>query len=436
MEDYNDINEKNSGELSFIDTDESTDRKCPNCGATVTFNVETHSMQCEFCGYTKELAQGAGNDEIKELDFGSAELDENCDWGNEKIIVSCKNCGGETIVDSVVVSTSCPFCGSTNVASSEMLKKTMLPGGIVPFAINEKMARDCVSRYVKGKVLCPSVIKNNINAMSFRGIYLPFWTFDSSTSSTYKARLGYRHSNGKNTYYTWKKNNGVYDLFIDDQMICSSERARRASIEKVAAFDFSKMSTYNAELLAGFAAERYSVSLKDGFVLAKASMDKVIAAIKSTGVKTDDIKTVNYSIYPKYDYNKETGASAIVGYTVNNSVYVTVRDLAKTGNIIDAAADSGVNVSSNISFDLSSYEQYYNDALKNAVLAAKKKAGTVADALGVTLKAPITVSEGGGYSPLRNYATYDMKAERTGAATPIQPGSLEITANVSIVYEY
>jgi len=77
MEDYNDINEKNSGELSFIDTDESTDRKCPNCGATVTFNVETHSMQCEFCGYTKELAQGAGNDEIKELDFGSAELDEN-----------------------------------------------------------------------------------------------------------------------------------------------------------------------------------------------------------------------------------------------------------------------------------------------------------------------------------------------------------------------
>lgn len=167
-----------------------------------------------------------------------------------------------------------------------------------------------------------------------------------------------------------------------------------------------------------------------------AAMDKVIAAIKTSGVKSDDIKTVNYTIYPKYDYIEKTGSSTINGYSVNNSVSVTVRDLTKTGNIIDAAADSGVNVSSSISFDLSNYEKYYNDALKNAVLAAKKKAGTVADALGVTLKAPISVSEGGGYSPLRNYATYDMKAELANAATPIQAGSLEITANVSIVYEY
>ncbi len=168
-----------------------------------------------------------------------------------------------------------------------------------------------------------------------------------------------------------------------------------------------------------------------------AAMDKVITAIKASGVKNEDIKTVNYTIYPKYDYNKETGPTAkILGYSVNNSVSVTVRLLEKTGNIIDAAADSGVNVSSNISFDLSNYEKYYNEALKNAVLAAKKKAGTVADALGITLKAPINVTEGGGYSPLRNYATYDMKAEMGSAATPIQAGSLEITAHVSMVYEY
>lgn len=166
------------------------------------------------------------------------------------------------------------------------------------------------------------------------------------------------------------------------------------------------------------------------------AMDKVITAIKASGVKNEDIKTVNYSIYPKYDYSQNTGISTIVGYSVNNSVSVTVRDLEKTGNIIDAAADSGVNVSSSISFDLSNYEKYYNDALKNAVLAAKRKAGTMSEALGVTLKAPISVSEGGGYSPLRNYVSYDMKAESAGAATPIQAGSLEITANVSIVYEY
>lgn len=168
-----------------------------------------------------------------------------------------------------------------------------------------------------------------------------------------------------------------------------------------------------------------------------AAMDKVIASIKSLGVKNDDIKTVNYSIYPRYDYDKSTGVSKIIGYTVNNSVSVTVRDLAKTGGIIDSAADSGVNVSSSISFGLSNYEDYYNEALKNAVLAAKKKAGTIADALGVKLTAPISVNEGGGYSPLMNYISHDMRAaEMTSAATPIQAGSLEITANVNVTYEY
>jgi len=167
-----------------------------------------------------------------------------------------------------------------------------------------------------------------------------------------------------------------------------------------------------------------------------AGMEKVIAAIKSAGVKQEDIKTVNYSIYPKYDYDKETGISSIVGYTVNNSVSVTVRDIKKTGNIIDVAADSGVNVSSSISFALSNYEEYYNTALKNAVLAAQKKANTIADALGVKLKAPISVYESGGYSPLSNYATYNMKSEAEMAATPVEAGSIEITATINAVYEY
>lgn len=167
-----------------------------------------------------------------------------------------------------------------------------------------------------------------------------------------------------------------------------------------------------------------------------AAMDKVIAAIKASGVKSEDIKTVNYSINPKYNYEEKTGTSNIVGYSVNNSVNVTVRDIQKAGSIIDVAAESGVNASSSISFAISNYEEYYNEALKNAVIAAKKKAVTIAGAMGLNLKAPISINEGGGYSPLYNYATYDMKAEMAGAATPVQAGSIEITANVNVVYEY
>ena len=167
------------------------------------------------------------------------------------------------------------------------------------------------------------------------------------------------------------------------------------------------------------------------------SMDKVIAAIKKLNIDEADIKTVDYSIYPKYEYIKDTSESRIVGYTVNNTVCVTIRDIKKTGSVIDAAADCGVNVSSSISFGISNYEDYYNEALKNAVLAAKRKAETMADALGVKLKGAVTVNESGSYYPMTNYAVYDMKAaDGYNATTPIQAGSIEISPYVSIVYEY
>lgn len=169
-----------------------------------------------------------------------------------------------------------------------------------------------------------------------------------------------------------------------------------------------------------------------------AAMDKAVAQIKAAGIKSEDIKTVNYSIYPKYDYNKQSGESNIVGYGVNNTVQVTVRDITKTGAIIDLASESGINTSNSISFGLSDTDKYYNEALKKAVEAAKEKAEVMAGTFGITLKMPVTINENGGYTPVYNYASYDMKAEAVGSAapTPVQSGTMEIKANVSLVYEY
>ncbi len=169
-----------------------------------------------------------------------------------------------------------------------------------------------------------------------------------------------------------------------------------------------------------------------------ASMADIIALIKAAGVKNDDIKTVNYSIYPKYDYNKDTGESKIVGYTVNNSVMVTVRDIDKTGQLIDIASNSGMNVTGNISFGLSDPDKYYNQALKAAVESARGKAEIMASTLGITLKLPLSINESGSYNPPVIYGAgaYDMKLAAEEARTPIQGGSLEVRAQVTISYEY
>ncbi len=168
-------------------------------------------------------------------------------------------------------------------------------------------------------------------------------------------------------------------------------------------------------------------------------MDAVVKAIKSAGVAEEDIKTTGYSIYPKYDYNEKTGTSNIVGYTVRNNVQVTVRDITKVGQIIDIAADKGVNISNSISFGLSDYEKYYNEALKKAVESGSRKAKTIADALGIKLGAPVSVSESGSYVP--TYRVYESAAAMKSAdgiqvTTPISSGTIEVQAYVSMSYEY
>ncbi len=163
------------------------------------------------------------------------------------------------------------------------------------------------------------------------------------------------------------------------------------------------------------------------------TMNKVIEAIKQAGIAEKDIKTINYRIHPKYDYTKESGTSKIVGYSVNNSVEVTIRDIDETGAIIDVVADSGANTASNIRFALSNNEEYYNQALEEALKNAKGKAQTIADVLEVKLDLPVSVNEQGSYSPVYKYA--EVLRNDMAASTPVESGSIQVSANVNVSYE-
>lgn len=175
-------------------------------------------------------------------------------------------------------------------------------------------------------------------------------------------------------------------------------------------------------------------------------MEKVIKAITDAGIAREDIKTTNYSIYPKYYYPKidplikepQPSEPQIIGYTVNNSFQVTVRDIQKTGTVIDIATSQGVNVTNGISFGLSDYDKYYYEALKFAVKNAETKANIIASALGITLTVPASVSESGGYYYEPKTYNFDSSIARMEgiSATPISEGTMEVRANVSMTYHY
>lgn len=163
-------------------------------------------------------------------------------------------------------------------------------------------------------------------------------------------------------------------------------------------------------------------------------INKVSQALKKQGIDAKDIQTQNYSIYPAYDYNN--GSQRITGYTGSTNLLIKVRDLDTANNVIDAATTSGANQVSGISFDVDDKTKLEDQARQKAVDEAKKKAQEAAKTVGFKLGRIINYSENfpGSVRPMPLGAAVDNKA-MGGVATQIEPGSSEITVNVTLSYE-
>ena len=126
---------------------------------------------------------------------------------------------------------------------------------------------------------------------------------------------------------------------------------------------------------------------------AASAMTALIAALKANNVAEKDIKTENFSIYPQYDYTDN--GRILRGYRVNNTVRAKIRELATLSDVIDAAAAAGGNsiVINSIQFMIDDTTPLQTQARSLAVKDAEAKAQTLAEASGVTLGGPITITE-------------------------------------------
>ncbi|MDR7074412.1 SIMPL domain-containing protein [Fictibacillus barbaricus] len=169
----------------------------------------------------------------------------------------------------------------------------------------------------------------------------------------------------------------------------------------------------------------------------KENSDKTAAVINSLlalGIPQNDIQTTSYRIEPQYDY--ENGKQIFRGYKVEHQLQVTIKDLSKTGQVIDKAVASGANFISSIQFTFSNPDAFYNQALTLAIQNAQQKAVVMARALQVTLNpVPIVVQELSQNLPPRPVPFQAMSLAQD-SGVPIQPGENKITATVKIEYTY
>jgi uncharacterized protein YggE len=167
-----------------------------------------------------------------------------------------------------------------------------------------------------------------------------------------------------------------------------------------------------------------------------AKTDAVVRALKAAAGTGAEVKTSGYSVQPQRVY-KEGQPPAITGYEARNSVTVTLNDLTRVGNVIDAAAQAGANDVAGISFTLRQDRPARDRALSEATREAVSKAQVIASALGGRVVRIVEVQEEGFQQrpPVPVYQYESLQAKSGMVATPIEVGALDISSRVQVIAE-
>jgi uncharacterized protein YggE len=185
-----------------------------------------------------------------------------------------------------------------------------------------------------------------------------------------------------------------------------------------------------AEINGGVTTE--AKNARDASAANNKAMSAVLQALKASGVAEKDIQTSRLSLQPQSAPIKgNNGPMQIVGYRASNRVTVTVRDVTKVANAIDALVSSGANDISGISFMVSQASKLLDDARAKAIDDAHRKADIYARAAGVTLGAPLSISEQGMPGPM----PYRKMAAAMADSAPVAPGEETLRVSVSVSYE-
>jgi uncharacterized protein YggE len=173
---------------------------------------------------------------------------------------------------------------------------------------------------------------------------------------------------------------------------------------------------------------------KEAVAINNTTAQAVTDALVAQGVDAKDVRTINFSIYPQDEYGPD-GQKTGTKYVVDNTVYVTLRDLTKIGDVLGSAVNAGANSINGIQFDVADKTPYLTDTRKAAVDNANQQAQELAKDAGVELGQVQTISYYNSYSAP---APVDMKGIGGGAAVssvPVSAGQLMVTVEVSVVYE-
>lgn len=251
--------------------------QCENCGGNMVFDPKVGKLRCPNCDSTREIERGASD--IEERDFYAFLRPENQrlqKMATDAMQVSCDSCGATVVFIPPTTAKSCDFCGSKIVAQPKAADPLLAPESVLPFAVSERDALSQLNAWTSSRWFAPSQLKTMAQADKADSIYLPFWTFDSDTSTDYHGERGEDYQVTE-TYYqdgeerertrtetNWYRTSGNVFRHFDDVAVPATTSVLPNYIDKLN-WNFNELVPYEPAYLSGHLAQTYQVSLEEGF---------------------------------------------------------------------------------------------------------------------------------------------------------------------------
>ncbi|WP_342076293.1 TFIIB-type zinc finger domain-containing protein [Yoonia sp. SS1-5] len=263
---------------------------CDTCGSDLRFDPGDDQLVCDHCGNVEPIdGTHATTGGIKELDFRTAVNDRLADEEIEETrVINCPNCGASTEFDADTHAAECPFC-ATPVVTDTGTHRHIKPRGLLPFELDEKTARGALTDWLGSLWFAPNGLTEYARkGRKMNGIYVPYWTFDADTKSSYRGQRGTYYYETKTVMRDgkkkkvrvrktkWRSASGRVARFFDDVLVLASRSLPKKYTDGLEPWDLSALEPYEPAYLAGFRAEGYQVELTEGFTEARAYMDRMI----------------------------------------------------------------------------------------------------------------------------------------------------------------
>lgn len=252
--------------------------KCPCCSGALAFDSTIQKMKCPFCDTEFEVeALKAYDEDLKNEGTDNLGWDTNAgtQWTTDEVTglrsYVCQSCGGEIVGDENTAATECPFCGNHAIIMQQF-QGALKPDYVIPFKLDKAAAKEQYKQHLMGKFLLPKVFKDENHIDEIKGIYVPFWLFDSDADADIRYRATRTRAWSDSNYnYVETSYFSVYragNIGFDHVPVDGSTRMADDLMESVEPFNFAEAVDFQTAYLSGYFADKYDVTAEDSITRA------------------------------------------------------------------------------------------------------------------------------------------------------------------------